>query len=158
MAMIEIVDRFLSKEEFDSVLRYCYESAYSCGEVDYEGAIPTGMIRNISDSEFLYEMLVKKTQKLVPDLGLNRIYVNCFAPSENPYFHIDGKDGVTFLYYANPVWELDEGGETQFFIDSEIRGVTPIPNRLVYFDSNIPHRATTFRTRHRFTIALKYGL
>jgi len=26
------------------------------------------------------------------------------------------------------------------------------------FNANILHRATTFRSRHRFTLAIKYGL
>jgi hypothetical protein len=50
------------------------------------------------------------------------------------------------------------GGETQFVIDDEIKGVFPIPNRMVMFNANILHRATTFRSRHRFTLAIKYGL
>ena len=45
----------------------------------------------------------------------------------------------------------------QFLIDDEIRGIPPFPNRLVCFDSNILHRATTFRDKFRFTLALKYG-
>ncbi len=48
------------------------------------------------------------------------------------------------------------GGETQFLIDDEIRGILPFPNRLVYFDANILHKATSYRTGHRFTLALKY--
>jgi Rps23 Pro-64 3,4-dihydroxylase Tpa1-like proline 4-hydroxylase len=89
------------------------------------------------------------------------MYINCFAPSENPYFHIDCCDEkddneVTFLYYPNETWDLDDGGETQFFINERIYGVAPIPNRLIYFNANILHRATSFRDRHRFSIALKY--
>ena len=84
------------------------------------------------------------------------MYVNCFSPNENPYFHTDGEDGITFLYYPDQGWELDDGGETQFYIDGEIRGITPVSNRMVYFDANIMHRATTFRSRHRFTLAVKY--
>ena len=84
------------------------------------------------------------------------MYINCFAPSENPYFHVDG-DGLTFLYYlTNHKWRADDGGETQFLIDDTIKGVLPISNRLVGFDGNILHRATPFRFDHRFTLAAKF--
>ena len=86
------------------------------------------------------------------------MYVNCFAPSENPHFHVDGIHGITILYYVNDEWEIEMGGETQFLIDDEIRGILPFPNRLVYFDANILHKATSYRTGHRFTLALKYIL
>jgi len=32
----------------------------------------------------------------------------------------------------------------------------PLPNRLMMFDARLLHRATSFRDRHRFTIAVKY--
>ena len=83
------------------------------------------------------------------------MYVNCFAPSETPYFHTDGK-GITFLYYPNLEWNLQDGGETQFYVDGNILGVPPLPNRLVMFDGEIVHRATSFRDRYRFTVAIKY--
>ena len=43
-------------------------------------------------------------------------------------------------------------------IDDEIVGILPLPNRMVYFPAKIMHRATSFRDRHRFTLALKYGI
>lgn len=156
---IEIIDRFLSKEEFDSVISYCNEASYCWGEVDADGFPPTGMIHEIPQTENVYRLFEFRTQKIVPQLKLNRMYVNCFAPTEQPYFHTDGSSrNVTFLYYPTTSWELDDGGETQFVVDSEIYGVTPIPNRMVYFNASTPHRATSFRNRHRFTVAIKYGV
>jgi Rps23 Pro-64 3,4-dihydroxylase Tpa1-like proline 4-hydroxylase len=158
MAMIEIVDRFLSREEFDYVLDYCESAAYTYGEVDSYGLPPTGMVHQISEVEDIYKLFQSKTQKLVSDIQLYRMYINCFAPSENPYFHTDGDPGdVTFLYYPMRQWELNDGGETQFLMNNEIYGVTPVPNRMVYFDASILHRATAFRNKHRFTVAIKYG-
>ena len=86
------------------------------------------------------------------------MYINCFAPSENPYFHIDNDNGLTFLYYVtNHDWGENDGGETQFLINDEIRGVLPLSNRLVGFDATLLHRATSFRDRHRFTLAAKFS-
>ena len=158
MAMIEIVDRFLSKEEFDYVLNYCENASYTYGEVDSYGLPPTGMVHQIPEVEKIYKIFKSKTEKLVSGIELYRMYINCFAPSENPYFHTDGDPGdITFLYYPTTRWELNDGGETQFLINNEIYGVTPVPNRMVYFDASVLHRATAFRNKHRFTVAIKYG-
>ena len=39
--------------------------------------------------------------------------MNCFAPTENPYFHTDCDEegSITFLYYSSDEWNLDLGGE-----------------------------------------------
>ena len=90
-------------------------------------------------------------------MNLYRMYINCFAPSERPYFHRDGDTGITFLYYVNGTDDLNEGGETQIVEDGLIKGVLPISNRLVQFNANVLHRATTYRNSHRFTLAVKYS-
>lgn len=158
MATIQVIDNFLSFDECDNVIDYCHHAGYSYGETDSPDDEPTGMIHEIDKTSEIYELFHTETQKLVPELNIVRMYVNCFAPSENPHFHIDGTSGVTFLYYAVDEWNIEHGGETQFLVDEEIRGVLPFPNRLVWFDANILHRATTFRDRHRFTLAVKYSI
>jgi hypothetical protein len=156
MAMIKVIDNFLIPDQRDFVIEYCETASYHYGEYDREGLPFTGMVSEIDETKDIYELFRYKTEHLVPGLELDRMYVNCFAPSENPYFHTDGEDGITFLYYPEQGWALDDGGETQFYIDGEIRGIVPEPNRMVYFDANILHRATTFRDRHRFSVAIKY--
>ena len=52
---------------------------------------------------------------------------------------------------------VHDGGETQFLIDDEIKGVLPLPNRIIGFDANLLHRATSFRDNHRFTLAAKFS-
>lgn len=156
MEMIQVIDNFLSPDQRDFVIEYCENASYHYGEIDRDGLVPTGMVHEIDETCEIYKLFQHSTQHLVPELELNRMYVNCFAPSENPFFHTDWKDGVTFLYYPTDGWALDDGGETQFYINGEIKGIVPQPNRIVYFDANILHRATTFRDRHRFTVAIKY--
>jgi len=154
--MVKVIDNFLTSDQKDFVTWYCLDASYQYGEYDREELPPTGMVSEIDETEEIYELFRDKTKNLVFGLELDRMYVNCFAPTENPYFHTDWEDGITFLYYPEQSWKLDDGGETQFYIDGEIRGIVPISNRMVYFDANILHRATTFRDRHRFTIAIKY--
>jgi hypothetical protein len=157
-AQIEIINNFFPEEEYNIILNYCLNVSYTYGEIDSDNLPPTGMIHEIPETSEFYKLFALRTIKIVPELSLYRMYINCFAPSENPYFHTDGDLGdVTFLYYPTQIWNLNDGGETQFLVNNEIYGVTPIPNRMVYFDASILHRATSFRDRHRFTVAIKYG-
>lgn len=160
MKMIEIKDKFLTRDDWDYVFSYCENGSYFYGEVDDVNLPPTGMTHEIQENSLIYKLFEEKTRPFVSDnQKLYRMYVNCFAPSENPYFHTDGDNGdITFLYYPNKMWDIQEGGETQFIVNNEIYGVTSIPNRMVYFDASILHRATSFRNRHRFTVAIKYGV
>lgn len=156
---INFVDNFLSKPEHQRVYQYCLSADYHYGESDITGYPPTGMIHNISGHEYIYKMLNQKvlnTFEFLQPLKLYRMYVNCFAPGENPYFHIDGQTGYTLLYYPHLEWSLNDGGETQFHIEDNIQGILPLPNRMSIFDASILHRATSFRNTHRFTVAIKY--
>ena len=160
MSSIEIKDNFLEEADAKRVLEYCVQSSYTYGEVDTPQTPPTGMVHEIQRDEDIYKLFeskIKNYYRYVRKLNLYRMYVNCFSPSENPYFHTDGDKGVTFLYYVNDQWTLNEGGETQIIINDEIRGVLPLPNRIVGFNANLLHRATSFRSMHRFTLAVKFA-
>jgi hypothetical protein len=169
-----VYDNFLSEEDHKFVSNYCYSALYHYGEKDSPYTKPTGMVHDvynvvngnvvsypneINSKKFfnLFESKIKEQfSSFIEDCSLYRMYINCFSPSENPYFHVDG-EGYTFLYYPDDEWHLNDGGETQFFVDGSFYGVAPIPNRMLVFDANLLHRATSFRNRYRFTIAIKYG-
>lgn len=156
---INFDDSFLEDREFKIAHDYCLNAPYRYGESDNGDGIVTGMVHEIPETEFVYKLFRKKLMdkcSFLSKMKLYRMYVNCFSPNENPYFHTDG-EGITFLYYVNDQWDLQDGGETQFYVDGNIYGITPVPNRLVMFHGMIPHRATSFRYGHRFTIAIKYA-
>jgi Rps23 Pro-64 3,4-dihydroxylase Tpa1-like proline 4-hydroxylase len=156
---IKYDDNFLSHDDFMKVLHFCRTTDYFFGESDDYGLPPTGMISQIQAREDIFGLFKDKIKEKCPfikNMSFYRMYVNIFSPNENPYFHQDGK-GITFLYYVGEHWSLQDGGETQFYVDGNILGVPPVPNRLVMFDGMIYHRATSFRDRHRFSIAIKYG-
>ena len=161
---INYIDNFLTEEQHNAVNQYCLNADYKYGESDrFDDTPPTGMVSDILDDSSVYNILEEnifnKARELVEDKEIYRMYVNYFAPSENPYFHIDGGEGdITFLYYPNLKWCIDDGGETQFLVDKNLYGVLPIPNRLLLFDASIMHRATSFRQSHRFTVAIKYEI
>ncbi|BCU95852.1 MAG: hypothetical protein CM15mV10_2390 [uncultured marine virus] len=64
---------------------------------------------------------------------------------------------IYIFILSNLEWNENDLGETQFLIDGEIKGILPKPNRMLGFDADLLHRATTFRDKHRFTIAIKYS-
>jgi hypothetical protein len=179
---IRAIDNFLTTSDFEEVLVYCKNATYLYGEVDME--------ENMGDEKFCVGMVhqlfplhhfekenaeIKNRNKIInlfenecinqiPEISTyqaTRMYINCFSPTENPYFHIDSLlpdlKSYTCIFYANDKWELDDGGETQFYVNNILYGVPPEPNRMVLFDGRIKHRATSFRNRHRFTIAIKYS-
>ena len=156
--MIDIIDDFFDDTTHRKLFEFCTAAKYTYGECDEYGLPPVGMVSDIiPDGNVVYEIFkreIKKEYNL--DHDPYRMYVNLFTPGEQPFWHRDGKTGLTFLYYPNLVWEPNCLGETQFMIEGEIRGIVPKPNRLVGFDANISHRATTFRKDHRFTIAIKF--
>ena len=161
--LVRVSDNYFTDRQHSFILDYCMNCSFHYGEVDNDETPPTGLIHNIPETEELYPMIEKRiAQSMGPDVekySLYRMYINCFAPREIAYFHTDGPEGdLTFLYYPNMEWKPDDGGETQIYETDMIKGIPPIPNRMVLFDASLLHRATSFRDSHRFTIAIKYNL
>lgn len=161
----KIFDDFLSEDDKETVLNFCTNARYAYGEADGESTfidyIPSGMSKDIIIFDPPYKIFSNKIAELFPEvdgLKLNRMYINCFAPNENTFFHVDGT-AYTFLYYPQDDWNIDMGGETQFYIDDIIIGSPPKPNRMIMFNGEtLLHRAMSFRTQYRFSIAIKYDL
>lgn len=161
--MIKIIDNFLTEEEYYKINEFKFLPRYSYGESDLyppENPIPNGMSLEVSSTEEVFQIFLDKTKQSfeeLKNLTVNRMYINCFAPSEWSYYHTDSENfGYTCLYYLNDLWEINDGGETHFYIDNEIIAIPPMPNRVVCFDSTMLHKATPFKNKHRFTVAIKY--
>jgi Rps23 Pro-64 3,4-dihydroxylase Tpa1-like proline 4-hydroxylase len=77
------------------------------------------------------------------------------------YLHTDRRNGRTLIYYGNTTWDADWGGETLFCDDKgdvEI-AVSCKPNRVVVFDSAIPHKPaplTLDADQYRFTFVAQF--
>lgn len=157
--MIKICDDFFDKNTHIKIWEYCNRVSYKMGEADNIQSPPTGGVFEINKENKLFNLLdeyLKKEFKQLKNLKCYRAYINYFNFNENPYFHDDGNNGYTCLFYPNIDYELNESGETQFLVNNEIRGILPIPNRMILFDAKIIHRATSFRSKNRFTLAIKY--
>ena len=163
MALIKVFDNFLSEKDFNYVNNYCLTANYTYGERDNFDTPPVGMVSEIPlDSQItsLFQNVINQKISQVLPYNLYRSYINCFSPLENPYFHTDGDNGLTLLFYPNKEWSLNDNGETQILLKNQVDqivGIFPIPNRMLVFDASLLHRATSFRDKHRFTIAFKYN-
>ena len=160
--MIKILNNCIKKENILKIFEEINSFNFTRGERDRsnEPHTATGEVAGLPKESFTFKILKKvlSKNKYCNFKKLYRSYVNKFLPNENPYYHIDNdKGGFTVLYYANPNWILDQQGETQFYLKEEVKGIFPIPGRIVIFSSNILHRATSFRFENRYTIALKFN-
>lgn len=156
---IDFKEGFLEDDNYIYLRDYSRQANYTWGESDLINTPPTGMVHNMPEGSPMHTMLAGSIEQQFPfvkEMTMLRMYINCFAPRELPYFHEDGPRGVTFLLYLNDNWEPQLGGETQFFIDGNIYGIAPVANRIIHFPAQALHRATTFREGHRFTVAVKY--
>lgn len=155
--MIEIRDNFLPKDDLESFYNFCLNAPWYYGERDAPHYEPTGLMTPLKKGDFWYDVFEEVfeenfqiTQKVY------RMYVNFFIPGEQPHFHKDGPPGQkTMLFYPNPYTDLDNGGETKFVINEEIRSIPPVTNRAILFDAHIWHSASSFRKDPRFTLAMK---
>ena len=151
-------DNFFSDDGFGKLARYAASANYHYGKVDHYTTPPTGMVHDVERDSDIWNMIKWRIEDHCPfidGMDVKSIIINSFAPLELPYFHQDYDARITFIYYLSP-WQLDEGGCTEIFIDDEIRAYPPIPNRMVWFDSMLQHRATSRRSSHRFAYAIKY--
>jgi len=138
---------------YNSILK----RTFSYGERDRLDTPVCGMVSELQLSEPLAILLQDKISGIqLNATNVIRAYVNLFTPLDRPFFHADG-EVITYLFYFCPNLDLDEGGETQFYVDGEVRGIMPSPGSLVRFDGRILHRATSFRTMPRITVAFKYA-
>ncbi len=163
---ILVYDEVIPKEDIqiyrDILL---YRCPFFYGESDKAGKPPSGLVCDFEkiklDKRFktllidFINKIYEKDEK-IKNMKLFRVYLNYFSPNDNPLFHIDGQHLVTCLYYLNPEYDLDEGGETQFILDDEIKGIRSKPGRLVIFDGSLKHRATSFKSHPRLTLAIKF--
>ena len=157
--MIKVYNGVFTPEEnlklYNSIL---FGKKFTYGEVDSFDTPPTGMVYDMSEDDNLFDKFyaaVLRNHSEIESLSYQRAYVNLFLPHEDPYFHTDG-NVITCLFYINPEYNDNEGGETQFLIEDNIVGIKAKPARLVVFDGNIVHRATSFRSNPRLTVALKF--
>jgi len=161
--MIKIFDNLISSklqlEIHKEVLSLKYYS-----EKDFPNdEISVGFSSDIDKNGFIYRCFSNIFLNIpeIQNKYLHRLYVNKFLPKEIPVFHVDynTEDSYTVLYYSSDKkFNLNQFGETQFYLSEvdEVKGILAKPGRIVIFNSNILHRATSFKDYDRYTIAFKF--
>jgi hypothetical protein len=155
--MIKIFDNYLSVKEKEEIYNFCKLQGYYRGEQDFPGAKPTGLVAPLNN-QYVIQKLIKPIN--IENQIIVKAYINLFLPSEKPYYHIDNSssDYKTCVYYVNTenVNYINEEGETYFIDGNFKKGVSFSPGRMILFNANIIHKATSFRSLDRYTIAIKF--
>jgi Rps23 Pro-64 3,4-dihydroxylase Tpa1-like proline 4-hydroxylase len=91
---------------------------------------------------------------------LDRAHVNLGPYGDHFTAHIDSRQGVTAIYFANGTWHDEWQGETLFYHDDEaVTAVAPRPGRLVLLPGDMVHRVgapSRLFSGARYTVAFKF--
>lgn len=95
-----------------------------------------------------------------------RVFTMCFRYGDIDYTHKDhfsSGSGISLVYYPNPEWDPNWGGETVFFDEDNDASVCVgvKPGRLALFPGDIPHRAGVplrLCPKIRVSLNLRYNL
>ena len=161
---LDIKDNIFHPDDYDYLRDYARTAPYNYGEGDRMELLPTGVVHHVDiNSSFAknVDYQLKLNFEELKDLVFDRMYINCFAPREDAFYHIDApeqeiKSRTCLIYLTNGAWIPVMGGETFFYYEDQVIGVPPHPNRAICFRSSLLHRASSFREGHRFTLAVKY--
>lgn len=155
--MIARIAELLKTLKYRRVERSRADAAVSGGSAD----IPD----QLAQSEHFFDRLKGFAEQAftLPRLSKVRLYVNCTVYGDMYYPHRDcrpDQNVITVLYYANPEWKADWGGETIFYNDEEEAEVviSPRGGRIVAFHGAILHRGgvpSRICYEERLTVAYK---
>lgn len=158
-----IKDNVFHPDDYDYLRDYSRSASYNYGEGDRVNLLPTGVVHHIDINSSIAKNIdykLKLSFEELKDLIFDRIYINCFAPREDAFYHIDAPPGqqckTCLIYLTKDPWVPIMGGETFFYENDRVIGIPPHPNRAICFEASILHRASSFREGHRFTLAVKY--
>lgn len=161
----DLVPRDLVKQVFDCI----HQPAYKFGQKSNPGDAFGFWIAHITEETLSSVKPLRRLMEILDDkitkgeFDIQRMYVNAYNFGDCPTVHSDhdSEGFYTALYYANPQWHVDWAGETLFYNmarDDILRAVYPMPGRIVFFDSRIPHSArppSRVCDFIRYTIAVK---
>lgn len=166
---INVEDNLVNFCQQEYLFGFCKNSKYSFGHSSSSNSADMSrFVCYLTEEEFgsleLHTIVNDIAEKYdLGDLEIIRSYINVYNMSTYLSCHTDDQeeDSITFLYYANPTWEVDWGGETVFYDSHKqeiVKSVLPKPGRIVFFNSTIPHasRPSTINAlQQKFTIAIK---
>jgi len=102
---------------------------------------------SLDDSYFFKQTLFDRIQKITEmNFELLEVYCNGQSHGQDGHPHVDDVHGEThsFIYYANPNWNLTYGGQTVFLVDNKKIGIDPHPNTGILFTTDLMHYGEAF--------------
>jgi len=121
-------------------------------------------LRNCKFLDYLPEEIQKEYSDNLDIGSLENCNLNLITPSDRFHVHADSSTGakITVLYYPTSKWDVEFGGDS-IFLDSKAKDIEFYcqykTDRLVIFDSNIPHVArpsTWLAPYYRLSLAMKF--
>ena len=144
--------------------KFLKESFYKIGWSDVEHSNYPYLYSMFSSDDLLSFGFLPQLKKSLVGVNIDtkkisRTVVNLSIPGEPHWCHTHRGETVV-LYYANPDWKQEWGGETLFFNEDLERidyASAYTPGKIVVFDGEIPHtiRAqSTLAPTYRFTLSI----
>jgi len=164
-----VLDNLFPQEDVGAVFDFLRKMPFRLNDIDtaatahvrhWKADLPVPMAR----SSPVFGKCIELAHELIPypkTLTLQRVYANLNLHGDIQFEHIDCREGVTALYFANAEWDAKWMGETVFCDDNwEPKHLVAIrPGRLALFHGNIPHRGGVPSREcylPRITVAFKF--
>jgi len=161
---MEYITQVLNATEFEYVVSKTLKgNEWSFGQMSNgheSSGFPFWQLDLTNDNFFSKHFLALIEQAVKKKLQVLRIYANGQTHGQPGSTHKDDEDPscYTFIFYVNPEWNVEWGGETVFLTQTGMLAVTPEPNAGIFFQSNISHFGRD-PSRHynglRVTVAFK---
>ena len=156
MTELKIIDNFFSeniRKEIYDLLRYGSNWSFTGGREDRRFWHVDKLEEDIFFNTYLFNIICDELDK---DFSIKRIYANGQTANQCGNPHYDDGD-MTFIYYPNPVWKLEDQGHLIFLkSDDEVSNVvTYKSNRAILFPSSIKHYSDA---PHRLFSGLRISL
>ena len=137
----------------DRILRYGSNWSFTGGREDRRFWHVDKLEEDIFFNTYLFNIICDELNK---DFSIKRIYANGQTANQCGNPHYDDGD-MTFIYYPNPVWKLEDQGHLIFLkSDDEVSNVvTYKSNRAILFPSSIKHYSDA---PHRLFSGLRISL
>ena len=167
--LLEVEDSKVNFCQQEYIFGFCKNSKYTFGHSSStNSADMSRFVCSLTNEEFKQLELSDILDDIADKHGLGnleilRSYINVYNMTTHLSAHSDDQqdDTFTFLYYANPIWHPDWGGETVFYDEKQeeiIQSVIPKAGRISVFTSTIPHASrppTISAQQQKFTVAIK---
>ncbi|HHX8315014.1 TPA: 2OG-Fe(II) oxygenase [Vibrio diabolicus] len=146
-----VFDGLISPEAIQDTYQHLLNRRYEC---DHASSKSTKKYREwVSEinlqafqNKAIYSTMNQLIQQCFPQETIScfSVFCNCISYGCHTFIHQDGgAKCYSALYYANPEWHEDWGGETTLFNDQEdaVVCIAPVPGRIIVLDGRVVHRA-----------------